>query len=108
MPNTPLHDGGAIIEEDRVKAASCLFPLSQSPSLSRTLGTRHRAGLGLSEETDAVILIVSEETGMISIAVRGKLTKELDLEKLKKVLTNLCRQAKKKEYKKLPLFNKLR
>lgn len=108
MPNSPLHDGGIVIEEDKIRAASCLFPLSQSQSLSRTLGMRHRAGVGLSEETDAVVIIVSEETGTISIAIRGRLTKELDLESLKKILTNLCRQVKKKEYRKLPLFDKMR
>jgi len=66
FPNSPLHDGAVIIRGDRVVAAGCLLPLSENPALSRTLGTRHRAGLGIAEQTDAVAVIVSEETGTIS------------------------------------------
>jgi len=73
-PNGPLHDGAAIIIEDRVVAAGCILPLSQSETVARTLGTRHRAALGITEETDAVVIVVSEETGRISLVRRGKLT----------------------------------
>jgi diadenylate cyclase len=89
MPNTPLHDGGLIIRENRIQAAGCLFPLTESPHVSKTLGTRHRAALGLSEETDAVVLVVSEETGTISLAVAGKLIRSLDKDTLKRSLDKL-------------------
>lgn len=89
MPNAPLHDGGIIVQEERVAAAGCLFPLTQNPSVSKTVGCRHRAAIGLTEETDAVCVVVSEETGAISIAVGGRLTRDLELENLKKVLSNL-------------------
>lgn len=86
MPNTPLHDGGLIIRGSKIQAAGCLFPLIENPKVSKTLGTRHRAALGLSEETDAVVIVVSEETGSISIAVAGKLTRNLDKSGLRKSL----------------------
>lgn len=89
--NTPTHDGAVIIEGDRISSAGCLFPLSQNPTLSRTLGTRHRAAIGLTEETDAVCVVVSEETGAISVSVYGKLTRDLDEEGLKRVLKSLFR-----------------
>ena len=82
MTGTPLHDGGVIISQRRLIAAACLLPLSDNPQLSKTLGTRHRAALGLSEQTDALVIVVSEETGMISVALKGKLTKELEREAL--------------------------
>ena len=81
-PLSPLHDGGVVIQGNRIAAASCLFPLAQNPYLSHTLGTRHRAASGLCEETDAIILIVSEETGSISVAVRGRLAQGLSREEL--------------------------
>ncbi|MFH1782769.1 MAG: diadenylate cyclase CdaA [Candidatus Omnitrophota bacterium] len=96
MPNTPLHDGGIVISRDRIVGAGCLYPLTQNPKVSRTLGTRHRAALGLSEETDAAVIVISEETGGISIATGGKLTHDLDEEALKRVLTNLCKPDRKK------------
>jgi len=96
MPNTPLHDGGIIIQGSRIVAAGCLFPLTQSQHIPKTLGTRHRAGVGLSEETDAVVLIVSEETGAISIATGGKLTKSISEEELHSVLTNMYRPKRSK------------
>lgn len=77
-PRTTLHDGAVIIRGDRVVAAGCILPLSQNPRLSQSLGTRHRAALGLAEETDAVIVVVSEETGGISIAADSKLIRRLD------------------------------
>jgi diadenylate cyclase len=82
FPKSPLHDGGVVIRDDRIVAASCLFPLSQNMEIDKRLGTRHRAALGLSEETDALILLVSEETGRISTATNGKLNHDLTLEKL--------------------------
>ncbi len=72
-PGAPMHDGGVVIREDRITAAACIFPLADRRDLSSRLGTRHRAGIGLSEESDAVIVIVSEETGRVSVAVDGEL-----------------------------------
>ncbi|MCI5565913.1 MAG: diadenylate cyclase CdaA [Clostridiales bacterium] len=88
-PNTPLHDGAVIIRGQRVAAAACVLTLSDSSSISRDLGTRHRAGLGVSENTDAIVLIVSEETGIISMARGGKLTRHLDADGLRRVLTEM-------------------
>ncbi len=85
-PPGPLHDGAVIIEKNRVVAAGCILPLSQNPRLAKSLGTRHRAGLGLSEETDAITIIVSEETSMISIAKGGKLKRKLDINALRNEL----------------------
>jgi len=96
MPNTPLHDGGIVISGERVAAAGCLFPLTQNPKVATALGTRHRAALGLSEETDAIVVIVSEETGGVSVAISGRLTHDLDRESLERVLSNLYRPDKKK------------
>ncbi len=89
--NTPTHDGAVVIEGDRIASAGSLFPLSQNQTLSRSLGTRHRAAIGLTEETDAVVVVVSEETGAISVSVYGKLTRDLDEEGLKRVLKSLFR-----------------
>lgn len=94
-PNTPLHDGGVIIHQDRVTVAGCLFPLTENPRISKMLGTRHRAAIGLTEETDAVVIVISEETGGISIAIGGKLTRQLDKEGLTRVLRNLYRPRQK-------------
>ncbi len=88
-PPSPLHDGAAIIEKNRVIAAGCILPLSQNPRLSKSLGTRHRAGLGLSEETDAIVIIVSEETGTISLAISGKLRRKLDINTLRNDLVGI-------------------
>lgn len=87
FPHTPLHDGGVIISENRIVAAGCLFPLSQRPELSRGLGTRHRAAMGLTEETDAIAIVVSEETGTVSISTRGRLSRDFDEERLRKFLS---------------------
>jgi len=88
-PRSPLHDGAVIISRDRIAAAACFFPLSLNPRLSRELGTRHRAALGLSEETDALVIVVSEETGSISLAVRGDLIAKLDPQSLRNTLMEL-------------------
>ncbi|NNJ69783.1 MAG: TIGR00159 family protein [Kiritimatiellales bacterium] len=89
FPHTPLHDGGVIISGDRICAAGCLFPLSQKEELSKTLGTRHRAAIGITEETDAVVVVVSEETGAISIAYNGRLRRGLNEERLRRVLMSM-------------------
>ena len=88
-PNTPLHDGAMIIRNQRINAAACILPLSEDPSISRDLGTRHRAAIGITETTDAVSLIVSEETGIISMAREGRLTRHLDARSLSILLTEL-------------------
>lgn len=88
-PNTPLHDGAAIIRGDRVIAAGCFLPLTDSPYLSKQLGTRHRAALGVTEVSDAIAIIVSEETGTISVADEGKLTRYLEEKNLRETLEEL-------------------
>ncbi|HER43912.1 MAG TPA: TIGR00159 family protein [Candidatus Eisenbacteria bacterium] len=88
-PPGPLHDGAVIVEKSRVIAAGCILPLSQNPRLAKSLGTRHRAGLGLSEESDAIVIIVSEETGAISLAVGGKLKRKLDINTLRNDLIGI-------------------
>ena len=88
-PNTPLHDGAVIIRDNRVIAAGCVLALSDSGNLSRDLGTRHRAGIGVTESTDATVLIVSEETGIISMAMGGKLTRHMDAESLHRMLADV-------------------
>jgi diadenylate cyclase len=87
---TILHDAGTIIIGSRIVSAGCLFPLSENPELSRALGTRHRAALGMSEETDAVVVVVSEETGRVSLAVEGKFIQDLQKEDLRERLVKLC------------------
>lgn len=86
FPKSALHDGGVVVQDDRIVAASCLFPLSQNQDVDKRLGTRHRAALGLAEETDALIIVVSEETGNISIASNSKLNHGLTLENLEEQL----------------------
>ena len=88
-PNTPLHDGAIAIEDNEIVAAHIIFPLTQSVSLSDSIGTRHRAAIGVTEETDAVAVVVSEETGGISIACRGNLVRNITLEKLSQFLRSL-------------------
>lgn len=89
FPNSPLHDGGVILRNDRILSAACIFPLTQRTDLAKSMGTRHRAALGLTEETDAIILIVSEETGYISVAYQGKLHQKIDRDQLHLLLTDL-------------------
>src|SRR5713226_7312096 len=89
FPNSPLHDGAAIIRGNRVLSAGCLLPLSENPAVSKTLGTRHRAGLGITEQTDAVAIIVSEETGDVTLAREGELHRGLSEEELKAALLEL-------------------
>ena len=92
VPNTPLHDGAVIIRNNKIVTAGCLLPLTANNNLSRDLGTRHRAAIGLSEVTDAVIIVVSEETGKISIALNGSLTRNLSRESLAKALKKIMSQ----------------
>jgi len=87
IPNTPLHDGAVIIHNDKIKAAACYLPLSESPFISKELGTRHRAALGISEVTDSVTVVVSEETGNISLTKNGELHRDLKPAQLQEMLT---------------------
>ncbi|MBF6569945.1 MAG: TIGR00159 family protein [Candidatus Binataceae bacterium] len=82
MRGSPLHDGAVIVKGDRILAAACLLPLSTNPNVALTLGTRHRAAIGLTEENDAVVIVVSEQTGAISIASRGRLLQEIESTRL--------------------------
>jgi len=91
-PSAPLHDGAVIVQRDRIAAAACFLPLSMNPVLSTQLGTRHRAGIGITEETDAVAVIISEETGTISLAVAGRIERELTVERLRERLSYLLRR----------------
>ena len=102
----PLHDGAAIILGDKVFAAGCVLPLTENKNLNKSLGTRHRAGIGITENSDAISLIVSEETGIISMAVNGKLTRFLDTKNVEKTLLNLYLNGEAAESGKLKL-NKL-
>jgi diadenylate cyclase len=88
-PSAPLHDGAVILQGNRIAAAACFLPLSMNPLLSNQLGTRHRAGIGITEETDAVSVIVSEETGGISIAVGGQVERDMTPERLRQRLGEL-------------------
>ena len=88
IPNTPLHDGAVIIRDGKIKSAACFLPLTQRKDLSKDLGTRHRAGIGVSEISDSLILIVSEETGHVSIARAGKIYRDVSKERLANILKN--------------------
>jgi diadenylate cyclase len=94
-PGNSLHDGAIIVRNDRIVAASCLLPLSQNPDVDKRLGTRHRAALGLAEETDAAVIVVSEETGKISIAVGGKLHHGLSLEDLEHLISDTLNEDRR-------------
>ena len=99
-PDTPLHDGAVIIQEDRIAAAACFLPLTLNPELSKEFGTRHRAALGISEEVDALAVVVSEETGTISVAIDGRMIRDLDAKSLRNTLyqyliTDLSAQPEK-------------
>jgi diadenylate cyclase len=88
IPNTPLHDGAVIIQKNNVAAAACYLPLSETPSISKELGTRHRAALGISEVTDSITVVVSEETGNISLTKNGELHRDIKVEGLRELLTD--------------------
>jgi diadenylate cyclase len=89
FPNNAIHDGGVILKGDRIACAACIFPLTQRQDLNKSLGTRHRAAIGLSEETDAVVVAVSEETGAVSYAYRGQLVRGVTMEELRAFLTSV-------------------
>jgi diadenylate cyclase len=89
FPNNAIHDGGVILKGDRIAFAACIFPLTQRQDLNKSLGTRHRAAIGLSEETDAVVVVVSEETGAVSYAYKGQLTRGVTSEELRAFLTSV-------------------
>lgn len=89
IPNTPLHDGAVLIKENKIKAAACFLPLTDSTGISKELGTRHRAALGISEKSDSLAIIVSEETGGISVAENGKIDRYLDIKTLKQILLEM-------------------
>lgn len=90
FPRSPLHDGAVIIQGNQIVAAGCYLPLTEDPNLGKELGTRHRAGIGITEHSDALAIIISEETGTISIAHDGVLTRYLDEKKLRTMLSELC------------------
>ncbi len=94
FPRSPLHDGAVIIRGNQIAAAGCYLPLTDDPYLNKELGARHRAGLGITEQSDAVAVIVSEETGIVSVAQNGILTRYLDEKKLRNVLIELCAPSK--------------
>ncbi|MBM4145164.1 MAG: TIGR00159 family protein [Nitrospira sp.] len=95
-PTSPIHDGAVVIKGNRIVAAGCFLPITMSSDISKALGTRHRAGMGLSEETDAVVIIVSEETGAISTAIKGKFETHIDMGTLRNVLNDLFTAKGKK------------
>jgi len=97
LPYSPIHDGAIIIKGDRIVAAGCFLPLTLSADISKTLGTRHRAAIGITEETDAVAIVISEETGTISVSIGGQLTRNLDSASLRQILTGIFQKSKKEK-----------
>ena len=95
--NTPLHDGAVIIRNDRIESAGCFLPLTENNNISKQLGTRHRAAIGVSENSDALVVVVSEETGNISLAVNGKLTRNYNGERLKDILVRIMKHRNEKK-----------
>jgi diadenylate cyclase len=93
-PGSPLHDGAVVLQEGRVAAAACFLPLTVNPRLSRELGTRHRAAIGLTEESDAVAIVVSEESGLISVSLKGEIDRGLTPDQLRERLRGLVQQRR--------------
>jgi len=93
LPDSPLHDGAVILRENRIVAAGCILPLAESTEVKKLVGTRHRAGIGVTEQTDALALVVSEETGKISLAVHGKMAWDIEIGALKKMLKILYKKV---------------
>ena len=91
LPGSPIHDGALVIQKRRVTAVRCLLPLSANPNLRTTMGTRHRAAIGVTEETDAVAIVVSEQEGTIALVVGGNLTERLDASRLRNALEGLVK-----------------
>ena len=113
VPNTPLHDGAVIISNNKISAAACILPLANGQDISKELGTRHRAAVGISKETDAVVIVVSEESGKISIAKDGTLIADVREDELKKILiksiiTNRLDNKEKNKIEKLKNIKKVR
>lgn len=104
LPYSPIHDGAIVIKGDRIVAAGCFLPLTLSADISKTLGTRHRAAIGITEETDAVAIVISEETGTISVSIGGRLTRDLDSSSLRRILTGIFQKG---EREKSALFSKI-
>ena len=102
MPSSPIHDGALVVQQGRLAMAGCFLPLSRGLDLTKDMGTRHRAAVGLTELSDAVAIVVSEETGNVSVAVNGGMTRNLDATSLKKVLGRLLEPRKTKIKKKTP------
>ena len=98
FPNNALHDGGVIIKGDQITYAACIFPLTARQDLKKSTGTRHRAAIGLSEETDAIVLVVSEESGQISYAYKGELVRGVTLESLREFLTSMLVEPRRKRH----------
>ena len=92
-PGTPLHDGAIVIRQQKITAAGCLFPLTDNPHFSTEMGTRHRAGIGITEETDAVAIIVSEQTGRVSLATNGTIQQDLDEKALRRALEDIAAET---------------
>ena len=107
-PNTPLHDGAVIISENKISAAACMLPLAADGDIARELGTRHRAAIGMSKESDAIIVVVSEETGKISVAKEGTLIADVKEEALKKILISNIITKRFKENDKKTLLDKVK
>lgn len=95
IPNTPLHDGAVIIQNYSIRAAGCFLPLTDNNLLSKDIGTRHRAAIGMTEKSDSIALIVSEETGYISYAIEGRLYRNIQIEELEKLLSNIYTESEK-------------
>lgn len=100
IPNTPLHDGAVVVRKDRIVAAACLLPLTDNLNINKSLGTRHRSAIGISENSDCISIVVSEETGTISVAIEGKLIRDFTVEELNQYLSkSLQDSGKQKKYK---------
>ena len=107
-PNTPLHDGAVVIKDNKIAAAACMLPLASDDDIARELGTRHRAAIGMSKESDAIVVVVSEETGKISIAKEGTLIADLKEEALKKILISNIITKRFKENDKTTILDKIK
>ncbi len=101
-PSTSLHDGSVIVQGDRIAAAACFLPLTLDPYLSKELGTRHRAAIGITEETDALAVVVSEESGIISLVYEGEITRNLDGPQLLEMLRNLAEETRRGRRRQVP------
>ncbi|SCZ02797.1 diadenylate cyclase CdaA [Alkaliphilus peptidifermentans] len=103
MPNTPLHDGAVVVRKTEIMAAGCLLPLTDNQNLSKELGTRHRAAIGITERSDSIVVIVSEETGAISMAEKGNLKRFLDIDSLKALLMDAFKSDENRQWQFLKL-----